>query len=150
MAAKLNANNNRYHSVIIRNILISLMVNIFDEIRALKDPTVQRKSHLVKNLHKSLTEITGISFVENISLVHCAHLWNIFQHSQRNFVSPRRHVMSSIYYWMISVVLCNFLQSLHLNQRSYKLNAPVLMTEPPQMPVWEYIFSGTDLAFCHQ
>ena len=49
MAAKLNANNNRYHSVIIRNILISLMVNIFDEIRALKDPTVQRKSHLVKN-----------------------------------------------------------------------------------------------------
>ena len=49
MAAKLNANNNRYHSLIIRNILISLMVNIFDEIRALKDPTVQRKSHLVKN-----------------------------------------------------------------------------------------------------
>ena len=74
MAAKLNATNNRYHSVIITNILISLMVNIFDEIRALKDPTVQRKSHLVKNLHKSLTEITGISFVENISLVHFAHL----------------------------------------------------------------------------
>ena len=49
MAAKLNANNNRYHSEIIRNILISLMVNIFDEIRALKDPPVQRKSHLVKN-----------------------------------------------------------------------------------------------------
>ena len=49
MAAKLNANNNRYHSVIIRNILISLMANIFYEIRALKDPTDQGKSHLVNN-----------------------------------------------------------------------------------------------------
>ena len=27
----------------------------------------------------------------------CAHSWNIFQHSERNFVSPRGHVISSIY-----------------------------------------------------
>ena len=26
----------------------------------------------------------------------CAHSWNIFQHSKRNFVSPRDHVISSI------------------------------------------------------
>ena len=30
--------------------------------------------------------------LKNISLVRCAHLWNIFQHSKRNFVSPRSHV----------------------------------------------------------
>ena len=31
-------------------------------------------------------------------VVHCcAHSWNIFQHSKRNFVSPRGHVISSIY-----------------------------------------------------
>ena len=34
---------------------------------------------------------------KNISLVRCAHSWNIFQHSKRNFVSPRGHVISSIY-----------------------------------------------------
>ena len=34
--------------------------------------------------------------LKNISLVCCTHLWNIFQHSKRNFVSPRGHVMSSI------------------------------------------------------
>ena len=36
------------------------------------------------------------SHVENISLVCCAHSWNIFQHSKRNFVSPHDHVISSI------------------------------------------------------
>ena len=30
--------------------------------------------------------------LKNISLVRCAHLWNIFQHEKRNFVSPRSHV----------------------------------------------------------
>ena len=35
--------------------------------------------------------------LKNISLVRCAHSWNIFQHSKRNFVSPRGHVISSIY-----------------------------------------------------
>ena len=34
---------------------------------------------------------------KNISLVCCAHSWNIFQHSKRNFVSPCGHVISSIY-----------------------------------------------------
>ena len=34
--------------------------------------------------------------VKNISLVRCAHSGNIFQHSKRNFVSPRSHVISSI------------------------------------------------------
>ena len=33
---------------------------------------------------------------KNISLVHCIHSWNIFQHSKKNFVSPRGHVISSI------------------------------------------------------
>ena len=35
---------------------------------------------------------------KNISLVRCAHSWNIFQHSKRNFVYSRGHVISSIYY----------------------------------------------------
>ena len=34
---------------------------------------------------------------KNISLVCCAHSWNIFQHSKRNFVSLHCHVISSIY-----------------------------------------------------
>ena len=37
------------------------------------------------------------SCVENISLVRCANLWNIFQHSKINFISPCCHVISSIY-----------------------------------------------------
>ena len=42
------AKNNRYHSAIIWNISISLMVNIFCEMSAWKDPTFRRKSRLVK------------------------------------------------------------------------------------------------------
>ena len=38
--------------------------------------------------------------LKNISLVRCAHSWNIFQHSKINFVSPRCHVISSIYYML--------------------------------------------------
>ena len=34
---------------------------------------------------------------KNISLVRCAHSWNIFQHSKRNFLSPRGHVISFLY-----------------------------------------------------
>ena len=34
---------------------------------------------------------------KNISLVRCAHSWNIFQHSKRNFASLRGHIISSIY-----------------------------------------------------
>ena len=37
-----------------------------------------------------------LGHVENISLVRRAHSWNIFQHSNRNFVSLRGHVISSI------------------------------------------------------
>ena len=32
-----------------------------------------------------------------ISLICCAHLWNVIQHSKRNFDSPCSHVISSIY-----------------------------------------------------
>ena len=32
---------------------------------------------------------------KNISLVRCGHSWIIFQHSKRNFVYPRGHVISS-------------------------------------------------------
>ena len=45
-----------------------------------------------------------LSHVENISLVCRACSRNIFQHSQRNFVSLRGHVISSIYY----LVCANF------------------------------------------
>ena len=48
-----------------------------------------------KILHGCL-EIRNFSCVENISLVRCTHLRNIFQHSKRNFVSPHSHVKSSI------------------------------------------------------
>ena len=34
---------------------------------------------------------------KNISLIHWAHSWNIFQQSKRNFVSLQGHVISSIY-----------------------------------------------------
>ena len=40
---------------------------------------------------------TRVLVLKNISLVRCAHSWNIFQHSKRNFVSPRGHVISSIH-----------------------------------------------------
>ena len=40
---------------------------------------------------------------KNISLLNCAHSWNIFQHSKRNFVSPRSHVISSISTAMIAL-----------------------------------------------
>ena len=51
-----------------------------------------------RTLHSRL-EIRNFSpRVEDISLVRCAHSWNIFQHSKRNFVSPHRHVISSMCY----------------------------------------------------
>ena len=52
----------------------------------------------VKNgtLHGRLEIRNFSSRVENISLIRCAHSWNIFQQSKRNFVSPRGHVISSI------------------------------------------------------
>ena len=47
-------------------------------------------------LHGRLEIRNFSSSVENISLVCFAHLWNIFQHSKRNFVSPHGHVISFI------------------------------------------------------
>ena len=41
---------------------------------------------------------------KNISLVRCAHSSNIFQHSKRNFVSPRGHVISSIFFFRTFVL----------------------------------------------
>ena len=50
-----------------------------------------------RTLHCRLEIQDFSSHVEkNISLVHCAHSWNIFQHSKWNFVSPRGHVISFI------------------------------------------------------
>ena len=45
---------------------------------------------------------------KNISLVCCAHSWNIFQHSKRNFVSLCGHVISSIYYSLRYFLLSDF------------------------------------------
>ena len=45
-----------------------------------------------------VNELCRTARVKNISLVRCAHSWNIFQHSKRNFVSPSGHVISSIYH----------------------------------------------------
>ena len=51
---------------------------------------------------KKLLKCNGLVFHwcscwKNISLVRCAHSWNIFQHSKRNFLSPRGHVISFLY-----------------------------------------------------
>ena len=39
----------------------------------------------------------SLRVLKNISRVSAVNEWNIFQHSKRNFVSPRGHVISSIY-----------------------------------------------------
>jgi len=50
-----------------------------------------------RTLHGRLEIRNFSSPVErNISLVRCPHLRNIFQHSKRNFVDLRGHVISSI------------------------------------------------------
>ena len=51
---------------------------------------------------KKLLKCNGLVFHwcscwKNISLVRCAHSWNIFQHSKRNFLSPRGYVISLLY-----------------------------------------------------
>ena len=50
-----------------------------------------------RTLHGRLEIRNFSSRVENISLVRYAHSWNIFQHSKKNSVSPRGHVISSMY-----------------------------------------------------
>ena len=42
--------------------------------------------------------------LKNISLVHCTHSWNIIHNSKRNFISPHRHVISSIYTTYTTVI----------------------------------------------
>ena len=39
----------------------------------------------------------SLLMLKNISLICYAHSGNIAQHSKRNFVSPRGHLISSIY-----------------------------------------------------
>ena len=51
---------------------------------------------------KNLFKCSGLVFHwcscwKNISLVRCAHSWNVFQHSKRNFLSPLGHVISFLY-----------------------------------------------------
>ena len=43
--------------------------------------------------------------LKNISLVRCAHSWNILQLSKRNFVSPRDHVISSMVVLLVQTPL---------------------------------------------
>ena len=50
-----------------------------------------------RTLHGRLEIRNFSSRVENISLIRYAHSWNIFQHSKKNSVSPRGHVISSMY-----------------------------------------------------
>ena len=38
----------------------------------------------------------SLLMLKNISLVRYTHWWNIVQHSKRNFISPRGHVISSL------------------------------------------------------
>ena len=53
--------------------------------------------YIIKGKLHGRTEIRNLSSrVANISLVRCAHSWNIFQHSKINFLSPRGHIISSI------------------------------------------------------
>jgi len=53
--------------------------------------TIKRK------LHGHLEIQVSLDVWKNISLIHCTHSWNIFQHLKVNFISPRSHVMSSTY-----------------------------------------------------
>ena len=46
-------------------------------------------------------EISLLVF-QNISLIRCTHSFYIFQRSKRNFVSPRGHVISSMYMCNVS------------------------------------------------
>ena len=63
------------------------------------------KAHLVfhwcfynkQNITWPLREIS-LRVLKNISRVSATNEWNIFQHSKRNLVSPRGHVISSIYF----------------------------------------------------
>ena len=50
-----------------------------------------------RTLHGRLEIRNSLLVLKKISLVRCAHSGNIFQQSKRNFVSPRGHVLSSIY-----------------------------------------------------
>ena len=73
--------------------------------------------YIISRTLRGRLEIRNFSSpVEHISLVRCAHSKNIFQHSKRNFVSPRAHVISSIYVLLNS---CNpatmLLTFIHMN-----------------------------------
>ena len=47
-----------------------------------------------------------------VYIIHrCAHSWNIFQHSKRNFVSQHGHVISSIFQYGTEVNAVRFFVS---------------------------------------
>ena len=64
--------------------------------------TINRAFHTKSYLSQMVLYFVSRVFVfvsrveKNISRVSAANEWNIFQHSKRNFVSPRGHVISSI------------------------------------------------------
>ena len=54
-------------------------------------------------LHGRLEIRNFSSHVEkNISCIRSTHTWNVFQHSKRNFISPRGHVISSMSLTLLS------------------------------------------------
>ena len=71
-----------------------------------------------RTLHGHLEIRNFSSRVENISLVRCAHSWNIFQHSKINFVSPCCHVIIILYLFNKSAFFnCPFLNILLAKSR---------------------------------
>jgi len=54
-----------------------------------------------RKLHVAWRYKISLLMSKNVSLICCADLWNIFQHSKRNFVSLHNHVISSITHTVI-------------------------------------------------
>ena len=145
MAAKLNANNNRYHSLIIRNILISLMVNTFDEIRALKDPTVQRKSHLVKIFDWDYWYQLCWEYFTR-SLCSLVKYFSTLAEKFRISASP-----CNILYLLLNDICCSLQFFAAIASKPNKLKAKCTsINDRAASNACLGIFSGTDLAFCHQ
>ena len=62
-----------------------------------------------------------------ISLVRCAHSWNIFQHSKINVVYPRDHVISYIYVINHSEDLLLTNHNIHLFRKLFKFTKHALV-----------------------
>ena len=63
-------------------------------IKSLKKHNIMKGKHLALN-KKLIVLLISTRDLDN-ALVRFAHSWNIFQHSKRNFVLPRGHLMSCI------------------------------------------------------